>query len=67
MWRLTISVRNKTVMTRALKTTMWSAELTTICGEFMVEDMRWLSSDLYDYCTGLCSETSTWSLVCSTG
>ena len=20
--------------------------------------MRWLSSDLYDYCTGLCSETS---------
>ena len=66
MWRLTISVRNKTVMTRALKTTMWSAELTTIAVS-SVEDMRWLSSDLYDYCTGLCSETSTWSLVCSTG
>ena len=37
MWRLTISVRNKTVMTRALKTTMWSAELTTICGEFLLK------------------------------
>ena len=37
MWRLTISVRNKTVMTRALKTTMWSAELPTICGEFLLK------------------------------
>ena len=37
MGRLTISVRNKTVMTRALKTTMWSAEL--ICGELLL-DMR---------------------------
>ena len=37
MGRLKISVRNKTVMTRALKTTMWSAEQPTICGEFLLK------------------------------
>ena len=37
MGPLTISVRNKTVMTGALKTTMWSAELPTICGELLLK------------------------------
>ena len=99
MGRLTISVRNKTVMTRALKTTMWSAEQSTICGEFLLKTCvgfhpicmitvlvcvlklqhgrssvpqvtrrdRQLWLERYDYCIGLCSETSTWSLFCSTG
>ena len=37
MWRLPISVRNKTVMTRALKTTIWSAELPNNCGEYLLK------------------------------
>ena len=37
MWRLPISVRNKTVMTRALKTTIWSAELPKNCDEYLLK------------------------------
>ena len=37
MWRLQISVRNKTVMTRALKTTIWSAKLPKNCGEYLLK------------------------------
>ena len=36
MWRLTISVRNKTVMTRALKTIL-VCRAATICGEYLLK------------------------------
>jgi len=56
--RLTIGVRKKTITSLGWRTPLFCQAANNLRW-VLVEDMRSLSSDLYDYCTGLCSETST--------
>ena len=57
--RLTTSVRNKTITRVGRRTSLFCQAANNLL-LVLVEDMLSISSDLYDYYTGLCSETSTW-------